>query len=261
MPRHSATRFWLLATIVLVPALVTAQGGPTDRQKVDPASAQRGRTVYAAQCINCHGSTAKGGANGPDLIRSTAVLRDRLGSHIGPAMRGTPAAHEATLTAAEIVDLSHFLRDRVEAIARNRTPTAPIDVLTGDPEAGRAYFTSAGRCSTCHSVTGDLAGLRSRTPDAVTLQQRFLFPSLARSTKQVEVTVTPPIGSPVSGTLVRLDNFTVALRDGAGDYQSFTRAPGVKVDVRDPLALHRELLDQYTDEAIHDVVAYLWTLK
>jgi cytochrome c oxidase cbb3-type subunit 3 len=144
---------------------------------------------------------------------------------------------------------------------RNRTPTAPIDVLTGDPEAGRAYFNGAGRCSSCHSPTGDLAGLRSRTPDALTLQQRFLFPSLVRSTKQVEVTVTPANGIPVSGTLVRLDNFTVSVRDGSGDYQSFTRAPGVKVDVRDPLAVHRELLDQYTDDAIHDVVAYLWTLK
>jgi mono/diheme cytochrome c family protein len=246
---------------VLAPALVTAQGGPTDRQKVDPASAQRGRAVYAAQCINCHGSTAKGGPNGPDLIRSTAVLRDRLGSHIGPAIRATPAAHQASATAAEIVDLSHFLRDRVEAIARNRTPTAPIDVLTGDPEAGRVYFNGAGRCNTCHSPTGDFADLRSRTPDALTLQQRFLFPSLVRSTKQVEVTVTPSNGAPVSGTLVRLDNFTVALRDGSGDYRSFTRVPGVRVEVRDPLAAHRELLDQYTDDAIHDVVAYLWTLK
>jgi mono/diheme cytochrome c family protein len=254
-------RFWLFATILLAPALVAAQGGPTDRQKVDPASAQRGRTVYAAQCINCHGSTAKGGPNGPDLIRSTAVLRDRLGSHIGPAMRATPAAHQASLTAAEIVDLSHFLRDRVEAIARNRTPTAPIDVLTGDPEAGRVYFYGAGRCNTCHSPTGDFADLRSRTPDALTLQQRLLFPSLVRSTKQVEVTVTPSNGAPVSGTLVRLDNFTVALRDGSGDYRSFTRVPGVRVDVRDPLAAHRELLDQYTDDTIHDVVAYLWTLK
>ena len=165
------------------------------------------------------------------------------------------------MTAAQVVDISHFLRDRVEAVTRNRTPTVPIDVLTGDPEAGRDYFNGAGRCSTCHSPAGDFAGLRSRTPDALTLQQRFLFPTLARSTKRVEVTVTPLAGPPVSGTLIRIDNFSVSLSDASGDYRAFSRVPGVNVEIRDPLSVHHDLLDQYTDDAIHDVVAYLWTLK
>lgn len=250
-----------LALGALVPAVLGAQGGPTDRPKVDEAAAMRGRSVYAAECINCHGSTAKGGPNGPDLIRSTAVLRDRLGNSIGPAMRASASSHQATLTPQQIVELSHFLRQRVEAITRNRTPTAPIDVLTGDPEAGRAYFHGEGTCSTCHSPAGDLAGLRSRVADALTLQQRLLFPTLFRSTKQVEVTVTPLSGAAVSGTLVRIDNFNVSLRDASGDYRGFSRVPGVKVEVRDPLAAHNQLLDRYTDQAIHDLVAYLWTLK
>jgi len=250
-----------IVAIVLLPVSLTAQGGPTDRPPVDEAAAARGRGLYARYCINCHGSTAKGGPNGPDLIRSTAVLRDRIGASIGPAMRATASSHAASLTPAQIVDLSHFLRQRIEAVTRNRTPTAPIDVLTGDPEAGRRYFEGAGRCGTCHSPTGDFAGLRTRTSDALTLQQRVLFPSLIRSTKKVEVTVTPPSGPPVTGTLERIDNFSVALRDTSGGYQSFSRVSGVTVDVRDPLTAHRELLDEYTDEAIHDVVAYLWTIK
>jgi cytochrome c oxidase cbb3-type subunit 3 len=247
--------------VALLPASLAAQGGPTDRPPIDEAAAARGRSLYAQHCINCHGSTAKGGPNGPDLIRSTSVLRDRLGASIGPAMQSRASSHPASLTQAQIVDLAHFLRQRIEAVTRNRTPTAPIDVLVGDPEAGRRYFNGAGRCSTCHSPTGDFAGLRARTPDALTLQQRVLFPTLARSTKKVEVTVTPPSGAPVSGTLERIDNFTVALRDASGDYRSFSRVPGVTVEVRDPLTAHRELLDQYTDDAIHDVVAYLWTIK
>lgn len=258
---HRLLAFIISIGGLLPTALLAAQGGPTDRQKVDPASAARGRSVYAAHCINCHGSSAKGGPNGPDLIRSTAVLRDRLGSHIGPAMRAAAASHQASLTADQIVDLSHFLHERVESVARNRIPTVPIDVLTGDPEAGRAYFFGAGRCSTCHSPTGDFAGLRSRTSDALTLQQRLLFPTLTRSEQRVEVTVTPLSGPPVSGTLVRVDNFSISLRDTSGDFRAFARVPGVKVDIRDPLTVHRDLLDQYTDEAIHDVVAYLWTLK
>ena len=137
-------------------------------------------------------------------------------------MRAAAGSHPATLTAEQIVDLSQFLRERVEAVARNRTPTAPIDVLTGDPEAGRTYFFGAGRCSTCHSPTGDFAGLRSRTPDALTLQQRFVFPTLTLSEKRVEVTVTPLSGAPVSGTLVRVDKFRVSLRDASGDYRAFS---------------------------------------
>jgi len=254
-------RFLLATIIVLTPGGAFAQGGPTDRPALDEAAAMRGRRVYAEHCINCHGSTAKGGPNGPDLIRSTVVLRDRLGTGVGPAMRATPGSHAATLTPDQVVDVSHFLRERIEAITRNRTPRGPINVLTGNPEAGRAYFNGAGRCSTCHSPAGDLSGLRARMPDGLTLQQRFLFPTLTRSNKQVEVTVTPPSGPPVSGTLVRIDNFSVSLRDAAGDYRAFSRVPGVIVDVRDPLSVHHELLDQYTDDAIHDVVAYLWTLK
>jgi len=256
------TRLLLVATYALAaPIAAFAQGGPTDRPPLDEAAAARGRAVYAKQCINCHGSTAKGTDRGPDLIRSPAVLRDRLGSGIGPAMRATPASHAAALKADEIVDLSHFLRDRIEAVTRNRNPRGPIDVLTGDPEAGRTYFNGAGRCHTCHSPAGDFKDLRARTPDALTLQQRMLFPTLVRSTKQVEVTVTTPGAPPVSGTLIRIDNFSVSLRDAAGDARTFSRVEGVAVDVRDPLAAHHELLDQYTDQNIHDVVAYLWILK
>ena len=147
-----------LMALASMTATALAQGGPYERQRVDTAAADRGRALYAKHCINCHGSTAKGTDRGPDLIRSASVLRDRLGNLIGPAIK-PGATHQATLAASEIVDLSHFLHQRVEAIARNRNARGPLPVLTGDPEAGRAYFNGAGRCSTCHSPTGDLAGV------------------------------------------------------------------------------------------------------
>jgi cytochrome c oxidase cbb3-type subunit III len=265
-----------------------AQGGPYERQPIDEAAAARGRALYAQYCINCHGSTGKGSDRGPDLIRSVVVLRDRLGSAIGPALArsavhqakltggaalaasavyetkltGGPAlapsaAHEAKLTGAQVVDLSHFLHQRIESIASNRNARAPIDVLTGDPEAGRVYFNGAGTCSTCHSTTGDLAGLLMRVPDPVTLQQRWLFPTLGRSgPRQVDVVASEKT---VSGTLVRIDDFSVTLRDAAGNEQSFTRGQGVTVTVRDPLAVHHALLDRYTDADMHNVTTYLWT--
>jgi len=246
---------------LLLATMFAAQAGPTERQRVDNAAADRGRLLYTQNCINCHGSTAKGTDNGPDLIRSTVVLRDRLGNGIGPAVRkGGP--HQAPLTDGQVVDLSHFLHQRVESIASNRNARGPLNVVTGNAEAGRAYFNGAGKCSTCHSPTGDLAGIAARIPVAINLQQRFLFPSLTRGgPKQVQVTVTPAGGAPVSGTLVRIDTFNVSLRDASGEYRSIRRAPNVKVEVRDPLAAHHELLDLYTDADMHNILAYLVTLK
>jgi mono/diheme cytochrome c family protein len=245
--------------VVFAVVVTAAQGGPYERQRIDPAAAKRGRGVYAQHCINCHGSTAKGTERGPDLIRSAVVLRDRLGNGIGPAAQKAPS-HQAKLTAAEVLDLSHFLHERVEMTATNRTARVPLNVLTGDPEAGRAFFNGAGQCNTCHSPTGDLAGIATRIPDGVNLQQRWLFPTLRRGDKQVQATVTTN-GRSVSGTLVRQDDFTVALRDAAGDYQSFTRGAGVTVVVTDPLSAHYALLDRYTDTDMHNITTYLATLR
>jgi len=246
-----------LVLVALAHATLAAQGGPYERQKIDEAAAMRGRAVYAQHCINCHGSTAKGSDRGPDLIRSVVVLRDRLGNGIGPAIKPS-ATHQATLTNEQVVDLSHFLHQRIELVASNRNPRVPINVLTGDIEAGKAYFHTAGTCSTCHSATGDLRGLATRISDPVALQQRWLFPTLRRERREVDVTVA---GKKVSGPLVRLDDFSVALEDGTGADQSFDRGPGVTVVVRDPLAAHRTLLDRYTDTNMHDLTTYLWTLK
>ena len=250
-----------VTALLLTSGMAFAQGGPYERQRVDNAAADRGRAVYAKHCINCHGSTAKGTDRGPDLIRSTVVLRDRHGNAIGPAIR--PAGpHQATLTGPEIIDLSHFLHQRVEAVASNRNPRGPLPVLTGDPEAGRAYFNGAGRCSSCHSAAGDLAGIATRIPDAANLQQRFLFPALRRGgAKQVEVTVTVAKQAPVTGVLVRIDDFFVSLREPSGEYRAFNRGPRVTVAVNDPLAAHHELLDRYTDADMHNLTAYLARLK
>ena len=260
MKRNTVLVVAILLNLAAV-ATPAGQGGPYERQKVDPAAATRGRAVYAQFCINCHGSTGKGTDRGPDLIRSVVVLRDRLGNGIGPALKPS-AAHQARLTDAQIVDLSHFLHQRIEAIATNRNARAPINVLTGDPEAGRAYFNGAGGCSKCHSVTGDLAGIARRISDPVTLQQRFLFPGLRRDgPNRVEVTVKSADGKVVSGALVRMDDFSVSLRDSSGEYHGFSRGPGVDVSVRDPLAAHHELLDRYTDSDMHNMTTYLSTLK
>jgi mono/diheme cytochrome c family protein len=232
------------------------QAGPYVRQEVDQAAAARGRQVYTQFCINCHGALAKGTEQGPDLIRSPIVLRDRLGNQIGPALKKL-ADHKTDLTNAQVADLTHFLKDQIEATAKNRNPENPPNVLTGNLEAGRAYFNGTGKCNTCHSPSGDLAGVGGKYAP-VDLQQRFLFP---RRSKPLQVTVTPAGGPAVSGTLERIDDFSVALRDAAGEYRAFSRDKDVKVDINDPLAVHVQMLDVYTDQDMHNVVRYLESLK
>jgi hypothetical protein len=71
-----------------------------------------------------------------------------------------------------------------------------------------------------------------------------------------------PTGEKISGTLDRIDDFTVSLRDAAGTYRSFSRDGATpKVEVRDPLQAHRDLLAKYSDADIHNVTAYLVTIK
>lgn len=257
--RFAAACVLAIVLVLAAPARAAAQAGPYERQKVDATAADRGQKLYAELCINCHGALARGAENGPDLIRSVPVLRDRLGSELGPAFRKV-ANHKSDLATSQIVDLSHFLKRYVEQTARNRNATRPPNVLTGNAAAGRAYFNGAGKCSTCHSPTGDLAGIGKKY-DPVTLQQRFLFPRGGRGVKPIRVTVTPPSGPPISGELERIDDFNVSLRDASGEYHAWRRSPGLKVELRDPYATHDELLDQYSDADMHNIVTYLETLK
>jgi cytochrome c oxidase cbb3-type subunit 3 len=246
----------------------TFMPGSADKHVVDAAAADRGRKVYGAECINCHGTHARGGDKGADLVRSEIVLHDRYGSTIGPFLKKghpTQTTPAAQLTTAQIEDLANTLHQEVYNTLRSALQIQ--NVLTGDPKAGATYFNGAGKCAGCHSPTGDLAHIGARM-DPPALQQRFLFPGggggrgrSGQSSKPVTVTVTPPSGTAVTGVLLHLDDFNVALRDSAGEYRSFKRTPAVKVVRNDPAQAHHELLDQYTDQNIHDIVAYLETLK
>jgi cytochrome c oxidase cbb3-type subunit III len=278
----------ILVTVLASGVVILAQGragppappigprpfvGPPDRPPVDAAAADRGRALYAAECVSCHGPSARGTTSAPSLIRSIVVLNDRYGSLLGPFFKkghsmqsGKPSAG---LTDVQVVDLMHFLRQRINDTLRGSDAFDVKDILTGDAKAGEAYFTGEGKCTSCHSPTGDLAGIAARIPAPVDVQQRMLFPSgrggrgaaAASRRSTVTVTVTPASGPPQSGALLEEDDFHVTFRDSSGAVRVVRKAAGLKVERLDPLQAHRELLDRITDKNIHDLVAYLETLK
>jgi mono/diheme cytochrome c family protein len=248
------------------------QPGADNKHVVDAAAADRGRKVYAAECITCHGTRARGTDRGADLIRSELVLHDRYGNQIGPFLKkghSLQTSAAGSLTQAQVEDLAHFVHQQVYETLRASLQIQ--NVLTGNADAGRAWFNGDGKCSTCHSPTGDFSGI-ARRYDPPALQQRFLFPMAggggrgrggrgAPPRNPVTVTVTPGSGASITGIVVALDDFNVALRDSSGEYFSFKRTADLKVVKHDPFAAHEELLDRITDKNMHDIVAYLETLK
>jgi mono/diheme cytochrome c family protein len=242
----------------------------------DPAAFERGGRVFAAYCAGCHGTAGKGGPGAPDLIRSVLVLDDEKGILIAPVIReGRPdkGMPKLPLSEAQIADVVAWLHVRTYSAGHRGTYTYG-NIVTGDARQGEAYFNGAGTCSTCHSPTGDLASIGKKY-DPFSLQARWLQPrggarrsSSAASAKALPtVTVTLPSGESFEGTLDHIDDFTVALRDSAGQFHSFSRNSGArdsgtpKVEVHDPLKAHTDLLRQYTDADIHNITAYLVTLK
>lgn len=270
--RYSAL---ILILAVSIPAQQTErpaeQGGPDTigGGLQDPAAVERGQKSFEATCAFCHGPDARG-RSGPDLVRSAVVLRDVKGDQIGQVIRngrpqkGMPAF---ALSQAQIEDLAAFLHSRTH-LAANRFTYVISGVVTGDAAAGKAYFDGLGKCNTCHSPEKDLAHIATKY-DPVELQSRFLSPpspedrDLIRGEKPAnatQVTVKLASGDSISGTLMQLDTFDVALIDSGGWYRSYPRA-GTTVTVHDPLEFHRQLIPAYSDTLMHNMLAYLETLK
>jgi len=241
-----------------------------DRPAGDPAAIERGRTLYSVNCAFCHGADTRGGDQGPSLLRSGVVLDDRRGELIAPVVqngrldRGMP---KFAFSADQIADVAAFIHT-FRAAGYDESRRKPPSILVGDAKAGETFFAS--KCASCHSASGDLAGLASKISDEKLLQQTWLMPGSGGG-RGAASPVTPPAptavvttaaGERVEGRVTHLDDFTIALATADGSYRSF-RIEGntPKIEVKDPLDAHRNLLKTYSDRDIHNVTAYLVTLK
>jgi mono/diheme cytochrome c family protein len=239
------------------PPTATPQAYPQEQVRA-------GQPIFSAQCGFCHGRDAMGGETGPDLTRAPLVAADVRGDKIGPVVRngradkGMPAFSLSDADLAAAVAFIHDQKNKSASLTGGRRAVEVADLQTGNAEAGRTYFD--GTCSTCHAPRGDLAGIAKRL-EGLKLLQRMLYPAPADGApSRAKVTVTRASGEIVAGTLAYRDEFTIALTDPSGAYRAFPTHQ-VKFSVDDPLQAHIELLGKYTDDDMHNVLAYLQTLR
>jgi cytochrome c oxidase cbb3-type subunit 3 len=249
--------------LIFVPLLFAQDPDDAARQaSTESPGIAAGRAQFGQTCGFCHGLDGRGGANGPDLLHSSLVNHDVDGNLIGTVVhngrpeKGMPAFQ---LSDAEIKNIAQFLHAQIKTAASTyqRIPSEyPLaKLLVGNAAEGKTFFDGAGNCAGCHSPTGDLAHIASKYKP-FDLQTRIAFPSGAETT----VTVKDAAGKTFGGTQVYADEFLLTLRDKNGWFHTWKRNT-VEVQAHNPLAAHEKLLRTYTDKNIHDLFAYLETLK
>jgi len=226
-----------------------------------PALVQDGSAVFQQNCSFCHGRDAGGGESGPDLTRSEMVTEDVNGDKIGAMVRqgrpekGMPRFNFSDRQIASLTAFIHTQQNHALTKKGDRKGVDVSDLQTGNAQAGEQYFNGPGGCATCHSPTGDLAGIATRY-HGLKLEEQMLYPENAKS----KVTITLASGQTLSGTLAYLDEFTVGLIDATGVYRS-SRTSDVKYQIDAPVNAHIDLFSRYSDADIHNLMAYLQTLR
>ena len=222
---------------------------------------------FGSQCGFCHGKDAAGGETGPDLTRAELVAQDSNGDKLAPVIHagrpnsGMPAF--PSLTQGEmsaIVAFLHTQMDKFAELGGGRRSVEPADLATGNAAAGRQYFEGAGKCASCHSAQGDLAGIGKKY-QGLNLLRRILYPAgQGPASASGRATFTLAAGQTIVAPVVAEDDFSITVLDPAGARQTYQRS-AVHVTVNDPLSAHFEQLGKYTDADMHNVYAYLESLK
>ena len=250
------------------------------RQLASPEVIERGKGVYGVNCSSCHGADLRGGdEGGPSLLRSLAALSDQHGEVISPIVHGSrqdkgmPAFNLTESDTTAVAEYIHSVLAKVGVQARPPGAVDPttLNVLVGSATEGEAYFKS--KCANCHSTTGDLKGIASRYADPRSLQNTWVSGGGGggrggrafgggENVKPSTVTVTFANGQKVEGVLVRKDDFDVTLTLADGTRRTIPRnGETPKVEVHDPYEAHKKLAPSLTDKDMHDVTAFLATIK
>ncbi len=233
-------------------------------QTYPDAQIKTGESRFSAQCGFCHGRDAAGGETGPDLTRSELIAADNRGDKLIPLLKagrpdkGMPSFNLNTADANAIVAFIHSQKTKFESLGGGRRSVDPSDLATGNVDAGRTYFNA--NCSTCHSPTGDLKGIAGRY-QGLALLQRLLYPTAGRpAPARPKATITLTSGETITGPLQTEDEFVLVITDAAGARQTYNKK-SVTFKIDDPISAHFAQLSKYSDTDMHNIFAYLDTLK
>jgi cytochrome c oxidase cbb3-type subunit 3 len=247
------------------------------RQLASPEVVARGKAVYSVNCTACHGPDLRGGdQGGPSLLRSLVALSDQHGEEVGPVIRGARQEKGMpgfNLNDSDIAAVTEFIHSVLAKVGSQARPPGAVDpstlnVLVGHASEGEAYFKV--KCAACHSTSGDLKGFASKYSDPRTLQNTWVSGGAGGGRggrgggggKPSTVTVTLSNGQKLEGALVRKDDFIVTLTLSDGTRRSIARnGDEPRVEVHDPYEAHKKLVPTLDDRDMHDVTAYLATLK
>jgi mono/diheme cytochrome c family protein len=267
----------LIAAVIVLAGVSVVQAQPAagrggargGRFKIYSSEAvDRGLSAYNSTCGYCHGARGKGGQAGPDLIVSTVTLHDEDGVDLAKYVRGPQhsKAAKVEVSDAQMGDIAAYLHSRV-IYASGRGDVHLDQVLIGDAKAGEMYFNGGGGCNKCHSVAGNLKGVGAKY-DAATLQERLVMPRAGRGRGGADpsntryATLTLPSGETIKGAPLRVTDFDVVLRFPDGSTKTWARNHGVpKVEITDPLQAHIDIMTRLNDTDMHNLTAFLATLK
>jgi cytochrome c oxidase cbb3-type subunit III len=236
----------------------------------DPAAIARGKQIFSVNCGFCHGSDARGGEGGPNLLRSPLVLNDRNGEAIyavtlvGRPNKGMP---KFSLGPNEVSDIAAFVHG-IPTGGDEKTSFNPRDILVGNAAAGKRYFYGKGGCDTCHSVQGDLAHIGTRL-DPKTIQDNIisggvvsLFGAPLPSAPPRTATVALASGEIIRGTVISVDDFDISLTDSDGNRRTLPRhGAEPRVEIHNPMQAHLDKLREWEDRDIHNLTAFLVAQK
>ncbi|QNI35993.1 c-type cytochrome [Edaphobacter albus] len=237
----------------------SAQAGVRKQAPINNEHVAAGDTLFQQRCAFCHGRDASGGESGPDLTRSKIVLNDVNGSTIADIVRNGRAGKMPPfqMSETEMSDLVAFIhaQEQKAKASGNRKGVDVADLQTGNVAAGKQYFEGAGTCSRCHSVTGDLAHIATKY-QGLQLEMHMLYPRDAKG----KATVTLPSGEKLTGTVEYHDEFYLGIKLQDGTYRSWPVSK-IHYTIDAPHEAHAELFSKYTDDDIHNLMAYLQTLR
>jgi cytochrome c oxidase cbb3-type subunit 3 len=280
-PLVTASAFLAAFAIVFCleePSTVAAAGDPQQRSSFnsgparapeDPAKVIHGKALYAINCQACHGQDLRGGdMGGPNLLRSQAALTDQDGDLIIPIIQGARMAQgmpNIGLNNEDAGAVAAYVRSVIGTIGSQGKPPGEektLNIVVGDAARGQAYF--AQHCASCHSPEGDLKGIATKYKEPKPLQSFWVAggSNSSRMNSKPTVDIRTSVGPTLSGELVHVDDFLVTVKLSDGSQRTFARKGAVPgVVIHDPMQAHRDMLTKYTDSDIHDVTAYLVTLK